>query len=109
MVEPGQWDLRSRVQPTENRSICVTDPAVLLQLRHGGATCNRFVITNDPQVTTVQYSCTGTGTGRTTVRVETPRLVQIESQGIVNREPFLIALEGRHTGACAAAAIGARR
>jgi hypothetical protein len=57
----------------------------------------------------VQYSCANAGNGRTTVRVETPRLVQIESQGTVNREPFSIQLEGRRTGGCGAAKTGFRR
>jgi hypothetical protein len=109
VIEQGQWAFRSRIQPTENRSICVTDPAILLQLRHRSANCNRFVIANDPRNTTVQYSCAGAGNGRTTLRVETPRLVQIDSQGIADREPFAIQLEGRRIGDCAAMAGSLRR
>lgn len=109
LIEQGQWDFRSRAQPSESRSLCVTDPMILLQLRHSGASCTRFVIANDAQITTVQYSCTGAGNGRTTLRVETPRLVQIESQGIANREPFAIEFEGRRTGACGAVTTGLRR
>jgi hypothetical protein len=48
----------------------------------------------------VHYTCPGAGHGRTTVRVETPRLVQIESQGMARNEPFAIRLEGRRTGNC---------
>jgi myo-inositol-hexaphosphate 3-phosphohydrolase len=108
-IEPGYWELRSRGDSNENRSICVTDPNVLLKLRHSGATCSRFVIYNDQRMATVQYSCANAGNGRTTVRVETPRLVQIESQGTANREPFSIQLEGRRTGGCGAAKTGFRR
>jgi hypothetical protein len=100
MLQPGQWALRSREDPTENRSICVADPRMLLQVRHSGANCNRFVIESHPKDATVHYTCPGHGHGRTTIRVESSRLVHIESQGIANREPFAVLLEGRRTGDC---------
>jgi hypothetical protein len=97
------------VQPGENASICVRDPAVLLQLQHRGANCRRFVIANDPQNTTIAYRCAAAGNGHTTLRVETPRLVQIESQGIANKEPFSVQLEGRRVGDCATVTGSLRR
>lgn len=99
-IEPGQWQLRSRADPAENRSICLGDTNSLLQIRHRNATCSRFVIANDVKATTVHYTCPGAGHGRTTVRVETPRLVQIDSQGVAANEPFAVVLEGRRIGAC---------
>lgn len=98
-LETGQWQLRTR-GGGEGTSMCVTDPRVLLQVKHPRAQCSRFVISNDPRSATVQYSCAGAGSGRTTLRVETPRLVQIDSQGIANNEPFAMQLEGRRVGAC---------
>lgn len=98
-LETGQWQLRSR-GGGEGTSLCVNDPRVLLQVRHPRAQCSKFVISNDPRSATVQYSCPGAGSGRTTLRVETPRLVQIDSQGIVNNEPFAMQLEGRRVGTC---------
>lgn len=108
-IEPGFWELRSRGDQSENRSMCVSDPAALLNLQHEGAPCSRFIIYNAQRMATVQYSCAGAGNHRTTLRVETPRLVQIESQGIRNREPFSVQLEGRRLGVCGAAKVGARR
>lgn len=108
-IEPGLWELRSRGDQSENRSICVADPAAFLTLQHEGATCSRFVIDNAQRMATVQYSCASVGNGQTTVRVETPRLVQIESQGVVNRELFSVHLEGRRTGGCDAAKSPLRR
>jgi hypothetical protein len=101
-LEPGQWMLRTRGHASETRSICVTDAAILLQPRHGGAACSRFVIANDDRAATVHYTCPGAGHGRTTLRVENPRLIQIESQGIAEKEPFAFDMEGRRTGACPA-------
>jgi hypothetical protein len=99
-LQPGQWDLRSRDDPSESRSMCVSDVRTLLQVRHGSAICARFVIANDPATATVHYTCPGSGHGQTTLRVETPRLVQIASQGIVNGAPFAFTAEGRRTGVC---------
>jgi hypothetical protein len=100
-IQLGQWALRSRSDPAQSRSLCLGDAALLLQLRHGAAACTRFVVTNDPRGATVQYRCPGNGNGRTSIRVETPRLIQIESQGIVNNEPFVVEFEGRRIGECA--------
>jgi hypothetical protein len=101
VIQPGQWALRSRSDPAQSRALCLGDPALLLQLRHGAAACTRFVVANDPRGATVQYRCPGNGNGRTTIRVETPRLIQIESQGIMNNEPFVVEFEGRRVGECA--------
>ena len=97
-VEAGQWQLRGSGGAT--RSICLSDPRALLQLQHVGATCSRFVISNDLKRSTVHYTCPGAGHGRTTVRVETPRLVQIDSQGVAQNEPFSMVWEGRRVGQC---------
>jgi hypothetical protein len=102
VIQPGQWALRSRSDPAQSRALCLGDPALLLQLRHGAAACTRFVVANDARGATVQYRCPGSGNGRTTIRVETPRLIQIESQGIMNNEPFVVEFEGRRVGECAA-------
>lgn len=101
VIQPGQWALRSRSDPAQSRALCLGDPALLLQLRHGAAACTRFVVANGPRGATVQYRCPGSGNGRTTIRVETPRLIQIESQGIMNNEPFVVEFEGRRVGECA--------
>jgi hypothetical protein len=99
-IEPGQWQLRAR-DASVDRSVCVSDPRTLLQVRHGSAVCSRFVIANDARATTIHYTCPGAGHGQTTLRVETPRLIQIESQGVAEKEPFSIRLEGRRIGNCA--------
>jgi hypothetical protein len=102
VIQPGQWALRSRSDPAQSRSLCLGDPVLLFQIRHGGASCTRFVVANDSRGATVQYRCPGAGNGRTTIKVETPRLIQIDSQGIANNEPFMIEYEGRRVGECAA-------
>ncbi len=101
-IESGQWILRG-ANPAANRSVCVADPRILLQVEHARSVCSRFVIANDPKATTVHYTCPGAGHGRTTLRVETPRLIQIDSQGIAGKEPFAVHFEGRRVGACGGA------
>jgi hypothetical protein len=99
-LEPGQWSLTS--PGARPRSICLTDPRVLLQLEHTGIACSRYIIANEKTVTVVHYTCPGAGHGRTEVKVETPRLIQIQSQGIFANAPFDWAVEGRLTGSCTA-------
>jgi len=40
------------------------------------------------------------GRGRTILRVETPRLVQIDSQGLHYGAPFALRAQARKTGPC---------
>ena len=109
IVQPGQWLLKSRANPGESRSLCVSDVRALLQVQHGSAMCSRFVIFNSARETTVHYTCPGAGHGRTTIKVETPRLIQIESQGIAKQEPFAFELEGRRVGDCRVAMLAPHR
>jgi hypothetical protein len=108
-IQPGQWALRAKDGSGATRSLCLGDMRQLLQIRHAGAACTRFVVGNDLKQTVVHYTCVGGGNGRTTVRVETPRLIQIESQGIADNAPFEIVLEGRRMGQCAISATAAQR
>ncbi|OYW83217.1 MAG: hypothetical protein B7Z20_12880, partial [Sphingobium sp. 32-64-5] len=64
------------------------------------AGCEQFVVTDTAEHAVVTYQCRANGTGRTDLRVETPRLVQVYAQGIADGAPFSEALEGRHIGPC---------
>ena len=108
-LQPGQWQLRSLDGGTPTKTLCLGDPRVLLQLRHAAASCNKFIITNSATEAVVHYSCAGMGNGRTSIRVETPRVIQIESQGIADKAPFDVAYEGRRVGECPLAASTAQR
>ncbi len=99
-LQPGQWQLRPINADTPPKTLCLGDPRLLLQLRHGDLACNRFTIINEGSHAVVHYSCPGRGNGRTSIRVETPRVVQIESQGIADKAPFEIAYEGRRISDC---------
>lgn len=97
-LQPGQWEVRFR-DAVAPRRICVRNGRELLQLAHRGA-CQRYVISDSANAVDVQYSCQGTGYGRTMVRRETNTLVQIDSQGFVNGSPFAWRGEARRVGAC---------
>ena len=98
-IEPGRWEIR-RFVGNGLGSICLGDPTLLAQIQHRGAACARDVTGTSGRSTTVQYSCRGLGSGRTILRVETPRLVQIDSQGLDYGTPFAIRAEARRTGPC---------
>ena len=74
----------------------------LIQLRHPAAACDRLVVDDGASEVTVQYTCRGRGYGRTHIRRETNRLVQIDSQGIAEGLPFSFAAEARRIGDCPA-------
>ncbi len=99
-LEAGQWQIRERGADSLFRSMCVSDARSLIQLRHARGGCSRFVIEDGGQSVTVHYSCPGAGHGRTTIRRETSRLVQIDTQGVADGAPFSLALEARRTGVC---------
>lgn len=99
-LEMGEWELRMRGEDAATRRICLSDPRQLLQIRHGRNKCKRFVVSEAPNALVVTYDCAGAGSGRTDLRVETSRLVQIRSQGVADSAPFAFAMEGRRTGAC---------
>lgn len=101
-LEAGQWELRERgaKQPAAPQRLCVGDPTQLLQVKHGNGGCSRFVVADTNDHAVVTYQCNGRGNGRTDIRVETPRLIQINSQGVANGAPFAVTLEGRRTGDC---------
>lgn len=100
MLETGEWELRGRGEGAETRKLCVTDLRQLLQLRHGRALCRNFVVSDAAEGATITYDCATAGNGRTELRVETARLVQISSQGVAQGAPFAFAAEGRRIGAC---------
>ena len=99
-LEAGRWELVSRDGSRERERICLRDARQLLQLQHRGAGCERLVVDDTTAVVTVQYTCRGQGFGRTTIRRETSRLVQIDSQGIADGLPFDFSAEGRYLGRC---------
>lgn len=98
-LDRGQWEVRDRDSGATQR-ICVRDGTELIQLRHRGAACNRFVVEDGANEVTVQYTCRGNGYGRTHIRRETGELAQIDSQGIAGGKPFQFAAEARRTGSC---------
>jgi hypothetical protein len=100
-LEPGRWELRMRDTGSPIEHICLPDAQKLIQLRHRGDACHRLIVTDDPTEVTVQYTCRGHGYGRTHIRRETRRLVQIETQGIADGRPFSFAAEARKVGSCA--------
>ncbi|WP_242125249.1 hypothetical protein [Sphingobium sp. Sx8-8] len=99
-LEPGEWELRERGGDGDVRRLCMSDFRQFLQIRHARASCRTFIVSETPTRHVVTYECGAAGNGRTDLRVETARLVQIRSQGIAEGAPFEFAMEGRWIGAC---------
>jgi hypothetical protein len=98
-LERGRWQI-SDAAGGQGRSICLGDPAALVQLEHAGARCDQDVLASEPGAATVQYTCSGRGFGHTSIRVETPRLARIDTQGLVDGRPFSYRVEARKVGSC---------
>lgn len=99
-LEPGMWEVRARDGGRTER-ICLDDGRRLIQLRHPNLTCRQLVAEDGASAVTVHYTCSGQGSGRTHVRFESPRLVQIDSAGIAGQLPFAFTAEARRVGSCA--------
>ncbi|KEQ54335.1 DUF3617 domain-containing protein [Sphingobium chlorophenolicum] len=99
-LEAGQWELRERGGDGAVRKLCISNLSQLLQSRHAGNSCKSFTVSDAANRLVVTYECGAAGNGRTDLRIETSRLVQIQSQGIADGAPFAFALEGRWLGAC---------
>lgn len=100
-LSPGQWQLRdvdNAARPLPN--LCLGDVGQLIQLEHRGQPCARIVIDATQDRATIHYTCPGAGFGRTTLRVDTPRLVRIDTQGLADNAPFAYRAEARRVGAC---------
>jgi hypothetical protein len=99
-LEKGNWQLRERGKDNVLQTICVGDARRMIQIEHPRATCSRYIIEDTPKSVTVHYTCPGAGHGRTSIRNETNRLVQIDTQGIADGRPFSQSIEARRTGPC---------
>jgi len=99
-LEPGLWEVRHRDGRGIER-LCLGDGRKLIQLRHPSAACRHFVVEDEAQSVTVNYTCSGQGSGRTHLRLESSRLVQVEASGVANSLPFEFAAEARRVGSCA--------
>jgi hypothetical protein len=95
----GEWTIKQRGGAAD-RKICVRSGTELIQLVHRDNGCSQFVVEDGAARVTVQYTCPGNGYGRTSIRRETPGLVQLESQGIQGGMPFQVTAEARRTGSC---------
>jgi hypothetical protein len=98
-VERGQWELRA-ASGSAIGTLCLGDPILLAQPLRTPQSCTSEIEAVDGHVVTVSYVCPGMGRGRTSLRVETPRLVQIDSQGLANGTPFALRAQARRTGPC---------
>ena len=100
-VQPGLWTIHALDRgESDVPAFCVTDTARLLQFRHPGQTCSRFIIADTSRVATIQYTCPGNGWGRTSVRIISPGQLRLDTQGIADNAPFALAAEAKRVGEC---------
>ncbi|HEX8365111.1 MAG TPA: hypothetical protein VF603_07495 [Allosphingosinicella sp.] len=98
-LQAGLWQLRSLDNGRPLAAICLGDRAQLVQPRHRGVACTRSVVSRAQDAVEIRYNCPA-AFGQTAIRVETPRLARIESQGVDNGVPFGFRAEARRVGSC---------
>lgn len=103
-IEPGQWQFKPLNSDAAPRMLCVADPAALMHFGRHGSSCRHIVVTDQPDLATVQYACAGAGNGSTTLRVATPRAFDLETQGIDGGAPYQESYQAHRIGACPAGA-----
>lgn len=102
-LERGLWQLRDlETNAVRRQTICLGNPRLLLQIEHRGRPCSHLLVSQDERSATVHYTCPASGYGQTLLKLETPRLAQIDTQGIVDNRPFSYRLQARRIGACRA-------
>lgn len=99
-LELGLWQVRDLDTQAAPLAVCIGDPFILAQIEHKGIACEREVVESGPAGGTIRYTCPGRGFGHSTVKVETPRLARIHTQGVKGSQPFDYRLEARRTGSC---------
>lgn len=97
-IERGQWQLKAADGGL--RQLCMRSPADLLQIMHGNTQCEHFVMDSSARGATIRYTCPSHGHGRTAISIDTPRVINLETQGVMDGSPFSERFEGRRTGAC---------
>lgn len=104
---PGLWEIAG-VPGAKPVRECVGDLTVLARFEHRRANCTHKVLTDGPSSTSVDYTCTGGGFGRSKLTVITPRSLKIETQGISDGLPFNYVLQARRIGDCGKSVSAAR-
>jgi hypothetical protein len=100
-LERGLWQLRDlETHAVRRQAVCLGSPKLLLQLEHPSKPCSHLLVSQDERSATVHYTCPASGYGQTLLKLETPRLAQVETQGIADGSPFSYRLEARHIGSC---------
>ncbi|MET0588993.1 MAG: DUF3617 family protein [Novosphingobium sp.] len=100
-LQKGNWEIRLRGSDEGMQKVCLADGRGLIQLRHRNSNCEKQIVSDGAREVAVQYTCRGQGYGLTRIRKETDKLVQIDSQGVANGQPFNFSAEARRVGDCA--------
>lgn len=100
----GQWQLREVGSTQPAKAMCIADADVLIQLKHPGLQCTRFVIDDSARTATLHYTCPGAGHGRTTIKLESRKAFHLDTQGVAGGSPFDTGYDATRIGDCPTAA-----
>ena len=99
-AQPGMWEVSRSATGANPVRVCLADPASLAQWEDRSATCKRDLLTQQANVVTFDYRCTGGSFGRAEMTLLTPRSLKVHTQGISGGLPFDETLYARRAGNC---------
>lgn len=99
-TSPGLWEVSGVPGRERPARMCIADLERLTRFEHRAASCTITLLRDRMDEAEVQYSCSGRGFGRTTLKLLTPRSLRVETQGISGGAPFHYVLQARRIGAC---------
>lgn len=80
---------------------CIADVQLFTRFEHRAKKCSAKALSDDGRSVIIEYTCGGSGFGRSKLEAITPRTLKIDTQGISNALPFNYTLNARRIGDCA--------
>lgn len=98
IVQKGKWAVRD--SDGNERWLCVRDPYQVLRPDRITTPCQHVVMESAASRATVRSVCTGHGTMLTRITVDTPRQVTVDTQGVIDGQPFSETYDAKRVGEC---------
>lgn len=98
MIQKGKWTARD--SEGKERTMCVRDPYQVLRPANVNTPCQHVVLESAASRATVRSSCAGHGTMLTRITVDTPRQVTVDTQGVIDGQPFSEIYDAKRVGDC---------
>ncbi|OAN66976.1 hypothetical protein A7X12_09325 [Sphingomonas sp. TDK1] len=97
-IQKGKWAARN--SEGNERTMCVRDVYQVLRPERVTTPCQHVVMESAASRATVRSVCSGHGTMLTRITVDTPRQVTVDTQGVIDGQPFSETYDAKRIGDC---------